>query len=328
MPKIVRFHETGSADVLKLEELLLVPPAADEVQIDVRALGINRAEVAFRSGQYIVQPELPSRLGYEAAGIVSAVGAGVTDVRVGETVSVLPCFDIGRHGVYGESATVPRRAVVRHSDKLNFAQAAALWMQFLTSYGALLRDAGLSHGQTVVISAASSSVGVAAIQIAKRIGARVVATTRGADKRNFLFDVGADHVIVTDEEDIAERTMALTGGDGADLLFDPVAGPFLQKMADAARFGATIYVYGALFGETSFPLYTALSKSLRVHAYTVLELMKDPNAVAEAVRYITEGVDSGEFVPVIDREFALESIADAHRYMESNQQKGKIVVTV
>jgi len=328
MAKIVRFHETGGADVLRLEEVAETALAPDEVRIDVKALGLNRAEVAFRSGEYVMQPQLPSRLGYEAAGIVSAIGAGVSNVLPGDIVSVIPGFDFGRYGVYGETATVPAQWVTRHPASLTFEQAAALWVQYLTAYGALVTFSQLQKGQSVIITAASSSVGVAAIQIAKDIGATVIATTRGADKRDFLLEAGADHVIISDEEDLVERAMAITGGRGVDVAFDPVAGPFLEKLANAAAFGGTVHVYGALLGEPRYPLFTALSKALTVHAYTFFELTSQPDKLGEAIAYISAAIEAGRLTPVIDSVFTLDKIADAHRYMESNRQRGKIVVTI
>lgn len=327
MPKIVRFYETGGAEVLQIEDVSETVPAAGEVCIDVKALGLNRAEVAFRSGQYVMQPQLPSRLGYEAAGIVSAIGDGVTNVRPGDVVSVIPGFDFGRYGVYGETATVPAQWVTHHPASLTFEQAAALWVQYLTAYGALVTFSDLQKGQSVLITAASSSVGVAAIQIAKDIGATVIATTRGADKRDFLLGAGADHVIISDEEDLVERAMAITGGWGVDVAFDPIAGPFLQKLANAAAFGGTIHIYGALLGEPEYPLFTALSKALTVHAYTFFELTSRPGKLDEAIDYISAAIEGGRFTPVIDSVFTLDKIVDAHRYMETNRQRGKIVVT-
>ena len=114
MPKIVRFHATGEADVLKLEDLPLAEPGDGEVRLKVKAIGLNRAEVMFRRGQYLENPEFPSRLGYEAAGIVDAVGPGAGDVRIGDRVSTIPSFAMGKYGVYGESAIVPAYAVAAY----------------------------------------------------------------------------------------------------------------------------------------------------------------------------------------------------------------------
>ena len=329
MPKIVRFYETGSADVLKIEELPQTEPAEGEVRLKVEAIGLNRAEVMFRKGQYLEAPELPSRLGYEAAGIVDAVGPGTGDINIGDRVSTIPAFSMGEYGVYGESAIVPCQAAAHYPDNLSAAEGASIWMQFLTAYGALVEIGQLKDRDSVVITAASSSVGLAAIQITKAAGALAIATTRGADKKQFLLDAGADRVIVTDDEDLVEKVMAGTSGKGANLIFDPVGGPLLEGLADAAAPGATIFEYGALSPvPTIFPLLTALQKGLIIRGYTLFEIVGDAERFARGKQYVYAGLESGVLSPVIDSTFPLDAIADAHRYMESNQQKGKIVVIV
>ncbi len=329
MPRIVRFHKTGDAEVLELEDMPLSAPDRGEVRLKVAAIGLNRAEILFRQGLYLEAPQLPSRIGYEAAGVVDAVGPGVSNVNIGDRVSTIPSFSMGKYGVYGESAIVPVHAVAPYPERLTDAEGAAIWMQYLTAYGALVGYGQIQPDHTVLITAASSSVGLAAIQIAKNIGARTVATTRGHAKKEFLLAAGADHVIVTDEEDLAQRTRELSDGRGADIIFDPVAGPFLEKLAQAAAPGAVIFEYGALsLAPTPYPLFEALGKGLTVRGYTLFELVNQPAMLAAGKQFVHEGLQSGALAPVIDSTFTLDDIAAAHRHMESNQQKGKIVVTV
>ena len=329
MPRIVRFHETGDADVLKIEELPLVDPAEGQVRIKVEAIGLNRAEVLFRQGQYLEAPELPSRIGYEAAGVIDAVGPGVSGIAVGDRVSTIPSFSVGQYGVYGESAIVPAFAAARYPDNLSPVEGAAIWMQYMTAYGALVEFGHLKEEHTVLVTAASSSVGLAAIQIAKSAGALTIATTRGAAKRQFLVDSGARHVVVTDDEDLEEQVKEITGGKGADIIFDPIAGPFLGQLANASAPGAIIFEYGALSMKPArFPLFEAIGKGLTVRGYTLFEIVKDPNKLDAGKRFIFDGLESGALKPVIDSTFSLDNIVEAHRHMESNQQKGKIVVTV
>jgi len=329
MPKTIRFHETGGAEVLKIEEVPLTEPGEGEVRLKVEAIGLNRAEIMFRQGRYLETPELPSRLGYEAAGIVDAVGPGTSRIEIGDRVSTIPGFSMGEYGVYGESAIVPAFAVASYPENLSAVEGTAIWMQYLTAFGALIEIGHLRKEDALLITAASSSVGLAAIQITKAAGAMAIATTRGAGKKQFLLDAGADHVIVTDDEDVAEAVMAVTSGNGANIIFDPVGGPLLLKLADAAATNATIFEYGALSSDpTPFPLFAALSKSLTVRGYTLFGIVSDPRKIARAKQFVYDGLQSGALKPVIDRTFPLESIAEAHRYMESNQQMGKIVVTV
>jgi len=329
MPKIVRFHETGGADVLKLEDLPLAEPGKGEVRLKVEAIGLNRAEIMFRKGQYLETPQLPSRLGYEAAGVIDAVGSDVTDLQVGDRVSTIPSFPMGQYGVYGESAIVPAYAAAKYPDTLSAVEGAAIWMQYMTAFGALIQYGNIQKNDQVLITAASSSVGLAAIQIVKAAGGVAIATTRGADKKAFLLEAKADQVIVTDEEDLVERGMSLTAGKGMRIVFDPVAGPLLEQLAAVTAPGGIIFEYGALAPHpTPFPLFPALAKGLTVRGYTLFEIVKNPETLNRGKEYIYKGLESGSLKPIIDRTFALADIVEAHRYMTSNQQKGKIVVTV
>ncbi|MFE4021096.1 zinc-dependent alcohol dehydrogenase family protein [Streptomyces sp. NPDC059101] len=299
MARTVRFHELGGPDVLRLEEVEIGVPGPDEVALRVEAIGLNRAEVLFRSGHYI-EPvkQFPARLGTEAAGVVEAVGARVTGIEVGQAVSVVPAFSMNDYGVYGERAIVPAAAVVHRPEGLDAVAGAAVWMPYLTAYGALVEVGGMRAGDTVVVTAASSSVGLAAIQTALRVGAVPIATTRTAAKKGALLAAGAADVVVTDEEDVVARVRGLTGGRGAEFVFDAIAGPGVLDLARVVAPGGTLFVYGALSGE--------------VTPYPGFDL----------------GMPALASKPVVDRVFVLDEIAAAHRYMEAGAQVGKIVVTV
>ena len=327
MPRIVRIHEYGDASVLRLEDLETPPPAAGEVQIDVRSIGLNRAEVMFRTNAYLQQAEFPSRLGYEAAGVVTQVGEGVTEFAVGDAVSLVPPPNIAIWGTYGEVANIPAKWTVKHPASISFDEAAASWMQYVTAWGALVREAGLSSGEHVIVTAASSSVGLAAFQIAHQVGATVIATTRTSAKKDALLKAGADHVIVTDEEDLVARVMEITGGAGARVVLDPVGGPAFEPLTAAMAPGGILLLYGALSSApTPFPLFTVLGKSLTLRGYLYNEVISNDEALAEAKAFINEGLASGALKPVIARNFKLEDIQEAHRSLESNDQVGKVIV--
>ncbi len=183
MARVVRIHQHGGPEVLRIEEVEVPPPAPGEVRIRLRALGLNRADALLRAGTYIEPPALPSGLGLEAAGIVDAVGAGVDGFAPGDAVSVVPPVSMVRWPAYGELVTFPAALVVRHPPSLSWEAAAALWMPYLTAYGALIDIARLRKGEFVVVTAASSSVGLAAIQIANLAGAVPIAVTRTDTKR-------------------------------------------------------------------------------------------------------------------------------------------------
>lgn len=327
--RIVRFHTLGEAEVLHLDTLPVPTPGPGEVLLRVKAIGLNRAEVMFRRGQYLQQPVLPSKNGYEASGIVEAVGAGVDASLVGKTVSTVPAFDLSQYGVYGEVAVVPVHAVAEYPAKLSFEEGTSIWMQYLTAYGAIVHFGKLAKGDYLLITAASSSVGIAAIEIAKAEGAISIATTRTQAKKAELLAAGADHVIVTDEEDLAARVNEITGGKGARIVFDPIAGKGIEALAAATAVHGTIFEYGALAPEpTPYPLFTALSKFLTIRGYTLFEIVSNPEWYAAGKQYVYDHLASGAFKPRIDKTFSLDEIVEAHRYMESNAQIGKIVVTV
>jgi NADPH:quinone reductase-like Zn-dependent oxidoreductase len=329
MTRIVRIHEYGDASVLKIEDIAVSAPAADEVQIAVKAIGINRAEVMFRNHAYLQEAEFPSRLGYEAAGVVTAVGSAVSAFSAGDAVSVIPPADIARWGTYGEVANVPARLVVKHPKELSFEKAAAVWMQYITAWGGLLDCAKLAKGDTVIITAASSSVAMAAIQIARMVGATVIATTRTSMKRQALLEAGAHHVVATEEENLIERVMEITSGVGARVAFDPVVGPAFEVLASSLARGGILIQYGALSSEpTPFPVFTVLGKSLTLRGYIYIEVVGDDATLERAKAFITGGLESGALDPLIAKTFPFEQIQEAHRFLESNAQVGKVIVTV
>ncbi len=329
MARVVRFHETGGPEVLRIEDLEVAPPGKGEIQIRIQALGLNRAESMFRRGEYLEEPKLPARLGYEAAGTVAAIGPGVQGFKIGDAVSTIPSFSLNAYGLYGELANAPAHAVTHHPASLSWVEAAAVWMQYLTAYGALIDLGGLKSGETVLIPAASSSVGLAAIQIANKVGAVPVALTRGQSKRQALLDAGAAHVIVTDEQDLVEEVLRITSGKGARVVFDPVGGPTLTKLTQAMAKLGTLFLYGALSTEpTPLPLFGVLGKRLTIRGYVLMEITGDPKRLERGKQFVNEGLAEGSLKPIIAKTFPLEEIVEAHRYLESNQQFGKIVVTV
>jgi NADPH:quinone reductase-like Zn-dependent oxidoreductase len=327
MTKTVRFHEYGGPDVLRVEDVPAGEPGPDEALVRIEAVGLNRAEALFRSGVYIERARsFPARLGAEAAGIIEAVGAHVTGFQAGQAVSVIPAFSMNDYGVYAERAVVPAAALIARPDGLDAVDGAAVWMPYLTAYGALGQIGGMRPGDTAVITAASSSVGLAAIQIANRIGAVPIATTRTTAKRDALLKAGAAAVIITEEEDLAARVRDLTGGRGAEFAFDAVAGPGVTALASAVAPDGTLFLYGALSGQpTPYPGFDLGMPALNMRTFLVHEITRDPGRLRTAAAFVASGLRSGAFTPTVDRVFALDDIADAHRHMERGGQVGKLI---
>ncbi len=329
MSKVVRFHQTGGPEVLQLEDETPAQPGPGEARIEVRAIGLNRAEAMFRRGQYFEQPEFPSRIGYEVSGIVRAVGPDVTAVKAGDAVSTIPGYSQVKYGSYAEMALVPADILVPKPEALSFEQAASVWMQYMTAYGALIDIARLGAGDAVVIPAASSSVGLAAIQIARHVGATPIATTRTGAKRAALLEAGAAAVVATEEDDVTAAIMAASGGEGARVVFDPVGGRTVLKLAAGMAPSGILFQYGVLSGEeTPFPTMASFGNRLSMRAYSLMEVVNDPARRERGIRFVLDGLQSGALTPKVARTFPLAEIVAAHRYLEGNEQVGKIVVTV
>lgn len=329
MSSVVVFNQTGSADVLEIQDIAVPAPAENEVQIQVRAIGINRAEIMYRTGQYVIAPHFPARTGYEAAGVVKAVGKNVTEFTPGDSVSVIPAFSFIDYGMYGEVVNAPARAVVKHPENLSVEQAAASWMMYVTAFGALVEFGNLKAGDRVLINAASSSVGLAAIQIARMLNAIPIAMTRTGEKRALLLKAGAEAVVASSEQNVVEEITRITDGHGIQIAFDPVGGPGAAKIAKVMSDGGRVFQYGALDNrDLSVPVFDILGKHLTFRGYELFEITTHSERLARAKAFISEGLSSGKLLPQIDRTFPFAQIADAHRYMESNGQVGKIVVTV
>ncbi|UOO83031.1 zinc-dependent alcohol dehydrogenase family protein [Uruburuella testudinis] len=326
MSKRIVFNQTGDADVLEIIEHTEPAPAAGEVQIKVHAIGLNRADIMYRNGETGVK-DFPARLGYEASGEVVAVGGGVAGFAVGDRVASIPAFSFADYAAYGEIVNLPARALVKMSAGQSWVEAAASWMQYITAFGALVAYARLQAGDFVIINAASSSVGVAAIQIANMVGAVPIAVSRSAAKTQELLDAGAKQVIVAAEENLSERVLAITGGKGARVAFDPVGGKGATEILNALSDEGQYYQYGTLSGEPlTVPAWTLIGKRLTLRGYVLFDITQNAQKLAQAKAFITQGLSDGRLKPLIAKVFDFDDVRQAHRLMEQGSQVGKIVL--
>jgi NADPH:quinone reductase-like Zn-dependent oxidoreductase len=329
MSRAIKFTQAGGPEVLEFIEMEVPAPGPHEVRIKVKAIGINRADSMWRNDKYVESPIFPASLGYDAAGIVDAVGKDVADFSVGDTVSTIPAFSLNKYSTYGEVVLAPDHAVVKHPESLSFVEAASVWMMFMTAYGALVFDAQVKAGDFVIIPAASSSVGLAAIQIANYAGATPIALTRTSEKKEPLHKAGAPHVIVTQEQDMLAEVMRITDGKGARVAFDPVGGLDFPKLIAALTFQGIAYIYGALSeDDTLIPVLEMIRKMPVIKGYSIRLVTAETERRKAAVNYVTDGLASGALKPIIDRIFKFDEMIDVHRYLENSGQFGKIVVTV
>ncbi|NJN07574.1 MAG: zinc-dependent alcohol dehydrogenase family protein [Richelia sp. RM1_1_1] len=330
MSKVVNFYKAGCADVLKIEKESIKLPCEGEVRIAISAIGLNRFEIMFREDNYVISPKFPSRLGGEAVGIVEAIGSNTHGFEVGDRVAVLATIPMSTSGVYAEKANIPVTSIVKSINNSTDIDEAALWLAYITAYGPFIEYENMQQGQSALITAASSSVGLAAIQIVKDRGGIAIATSRTSTKRQALLDAGADHVIATEEEDLLTRIQEITNGSGVNITFDAIGGKLLPAVAQATAVGGKIYEYGFLDSggvsgsKVDLPIIMLYAKMLGF--YSVFEVMLNPQRMGRAEAWLRDAVKRGAIKPKIDKTFPLDDIVAAHRYMESGQQFGKIIV--
>jgi NADPH:quinone reductase-like Zn-dependent oxidoreductase len=335
----MQFHQTGGPDVLRIDEIPLPEPHGDEVRVRVQAIALTRADTLWRSGTYVEDPILPSRIGYDIAGVVEAVGPEVKSLAVGDRVSAIPATSVQQYGNHGETAIYPESSLLEYPARLTPEQATSANNGLFAAYFPFVEIAAIQPGQFVVLTAGSSTTALAALQVARKLGARSIATTRTSAKKSELLREGYDHVIVSEEEDVTARILELTGGQGADLVYDAIAGPGVEALAWATKKLGHLVIYGGLgagIDPTPLPLWATFRRTVKLYAgYKVFDFTGNagmgipPNVTAteRARRFVYDGLAEGAFIPRIDRVFAgLEQYADAHRYMESNSQFGKIVI--
>jgi len=315
--------------VLRIEKVEVEEPGEGEVRIRVRAVGINRTEITLRSGRSPAKPPLPIKIGWEAAGEIEAIGGEVKGFAIGDRVALVPAYAASRYGLYGESSLAPARSLIKVPDSVSFVQAAATWGAYGTAWAGLMALGRLAAGQTVLVPAASSSVGLAAIQIAKRVGARPIALTRTMSKADELRVHGADAIVATEEQDLVTEIKRFTDGKGAELVFDPVGGPTFAKLVEATDSGGLLILYGALSRDpTVVPPFHIFARNITIRGLALPAYTTDDIQLARLERFVTEGLADGSLSPTIARTFTFDEIVEAHRFVEAGSQIGKIVVTV
>ncbi len=324
---VLYFEELGGPEKLRVGPWPQRPLSEGEVRMQVRAFALNRADLMYLNGEHYTIPDFPTRLGSEAVGIVTELAPGVEGLAVGDRVASLPFFT--PDGVQGTGAVVPARYLEIVDDRLTDAEACSVWMQYLTPYMAFVEVCRLRPGDTVLVTAATSTAGLGAIEIARSLGLRTVATTRSARKEQSLLDAGATATVVAGRDDLGEVIDRATQGRGLDAAFDPIGGRSLFDYVDHLASGATVLGYGTLSDEQPVIPVAAMCRARAVfHPYSLFNHIDDPVQRRGAVGYISDRIASGALTPRVDRVFPFDEAVDAYHYMLSNSQVGKIVVTV
>ncbi|WP_299223909.1 zinc-dependent alcohol dehydrogenase family protein [uncultured Aquimarina sp.] len=332
MNSVVKFNKAEGPNALALITEDIPTPSQDEVVVQMKATGLNRSEHMYMSGVYVIAPEFPSKIGTEGSGIIHSLGTNVSDFNIGDEVCITPNILPNEYGVLGKYMCIPKEAIVLKPKDINFTEAASVWMSLATAYCALVSNGGLKENtnQTVVITAASSAIGIAVIQMAKRYGAKVIATSRSSSKDAFLKENGANAIIHTDSEDLTEKILEHTNGKGFDIAVDLVLGTFTEKLANAAAQKATIIAGGILSMEVpELPFFPLVMKNLKLTSFhVVFHLFRIPDVFEKAKVEILEGLKNKHYWPVIDKVFTLEQASEAYRYLEASMQKGKVVIQI
>lgn len=329
MPRAWLLHDYSGYQGLSLEEVPLEEPGEGDVRLRVEAFALNWGDMDLMWDRYSFSfPRFPARVGIEAAGIVDAVGPGVEGIELGERMCTLPYF-YGNRGASTESLVIGSRFVARAPAGLSAVESASVWMQFMTAYFPLGEITKVGPGSHVLATAATSTAGSAALQIGRILGATMIGTTRFARNRDYLHDMGADHVIVTDDKtDIAGEIERVTAGRGVDVVFDPVGASLISRYSPALARDARIFFYGTL-DETfpSLPIVDMFQKNAVFHPYSLFNYVENPETCARGKAFVYEMLETGRLKPDIDRVYPMEKYREAFDYLSKPRERhGKVVV--
>jgi NADPH:quinone reductase len=323
--KAVLCREYGPPESLVVEDVDDPKPGDGQVVVDVKACAVNFPDVLIIQNLYQFQPPLPFSPGAEIAGIVSAVGAGVNDVGVG-----YPVFASTGWGGLAEKIAVDARAVIPIPDSIDFVQASAFLFAYGTSHYALKDRGHLQPGETLVVLGAAGGVGLAAVEIGALMGAKVIAAASSDDKLELCREHGAADTINYETEDLKTRMRDLTGGAGADVVYDPVGGTYSQPALRSTAWDGRFLVIGFAAGEIpSVPLNLTLLKGCEiVGVFWGAFVLRDPEGHRRNVEELMGWWRDGRLRPHVSSTYPLERAAEAIRELADRKAKGKVVVTV
>jgi NADPH:quinone reductase-like Zn-dependent oxidoreductase len=329
--------KNGGVDVLRVEEKPDPHPRTGEAVIRVRAAGINFADILARQGLYPDGPPKPCVMGYEVAGTVEELGQDVNPALAGKSVVAMTRF-----GGQSEFVTVKATQMFQKPEQLTFEQAAAIPVNYLTAYALIVVMGSLHEGESILIHNAGGGVGLAAIDIAKKIGAETFGTA-SPGKHEFLLERGLDHPIDYRNQDWLPVLKQLTGGRGVELILDPIGGDHWKKSYAALRHTGRLGMFGVssasatglkgklklLKAAVQMPRFHPLglfSKNRGVFGLNLGHMWHEPEKIAIWMRDIMRGVEEGWVRPYVDRTFKFEEAGEAHKYIESRRNIGKVVL--
>jgi NADPH2:quinone reductase len=321
--RAVRVHELTGPQALRVDEVPTPQVGAGQVLIDVKAAGVNFPDILITKGQYQFKPATPFSPGGEAAGVVSAVGSGVTSVKVGDRVAATMLY-----GGYAEQIVLPELACVKLPDAVSFEVGAATLLTYLTTMHALVDRAQIKSGETLLVLGAAGGVGISAVELGALMGARVIAAASSAEKLAFCREHGAAETIDYSKEDLKERVKALTNGNGVDVVYDPVGGALAEASVRGTAWQGRYLVVGFASGEIpKLPLNLVLLKGCQiVGVFWGAFAMREPARNRAHAEQIFAWVADRKLNPAIDAALPFSQAAEALARIERRQVKGKLVL--
>lgn len=336
--RIVRFTDFGGPEFLKIYDEDLTFPKSGEVRIRVKALGLNQAEVMLREGRYVGKPNLPSRIGIEASGIIEEIGDDVVEYKVGDEVCAIPFLSwddndfwtsdsLNKYGTYGDTAIVPAWTITRKIKHQSFEESAAAWCQYLTAWGGIVYNTDIENRKFCLITGASSSAAIGAMQIAKSFGLKTIGVSRTLKKEHDLKKVGYDCVLALMDPKIEENILDVTNGIGFDLAYDCVGGEHFYKLVNTVKARGLIVNYGNLnLNYSKIFTLPLLGKRIQIRFHSIFDTMRFKNEREVGVKWVNTQMENKVLKPIISKVFNLDNIVDAHKYIGEGNQLGKTVV--
>lgn len=330
MAKALVLHKIkpyGDFSGISLDDIPPGEPGEGEVRLRVSAFSLNYGDFELFANKYTFDLSLPARIGGECSGVVDAIGPGVANVKPGDKVCTLPFFYDG-YGVNGEYAIFPAEHLASYPENISAEEACCIWVAYLTAYIAFVEVAKVAADDYVLITAASSSAGMAAMEFCRMVGAKTIGTSRTSDKRQYLLDSGFDFVIAQNEDQMSASIMQYSGGQGARIIYDPIGGKIMQDYADGFAHGAIILLYGGMDqGPTILPEIEMTQKSAWLHAFSTFNYIGDKDLLNRGVEYVLNAVRGGQLKPSVGAVYPLSDYLKAFRdQFDAKSRRGKIVI--
>jgi NADPH2:quinone reductase len=324
--RAIACKELGKADKLVLDVNFPEPEISpNDVKISVKAAGLNFPDTLIIEGKYQIKPELPFIPGGECSGVVEAVGDDVKDFKPGDKV-----ITIGSHGCFAEKVVVPQQMVLPMPEDLSFTQAAGISMTYFTSYYGLKQRANLQAGETVLVLGAAGGVGITAVEIAKSMGATVIAAASTDEKLELAKSMGADHLINYTDVALKDKVKELTGGRGVDVVYDPVGGDFSEAALRCMAWNGRFLVIGFASGPIpQIPINITLLKGCSIiGVFWGAFAAREPEVNKQNVIELWQLFAEGKLNPVVTDVFPMERYEEAFNCLTGRKARGKVILEI